>query len=243
MKTNIQLTIETFSSDEEAQHQITSPKEIEFQLRSLITHSAKVALYYNHGESFVLTRLIALDEKGIWLEQNNNELLNQSVSAADQLTFVSSHNSIKIQFKTTQLTASTYQNQAAFFIVLPRSLLRLQRREYFRLMPPSPTPLQCMIPHPDSSPEMERIVTIMNISVGGAALICAENDIELTLGKSYPECSINLPDFGQITGTLVVRNWVAEDSNHKRAGCEFKNLDNVSVTLLQRYIMEMQRRR
>jgi c-di-GMP-binding flagellar brake protein YcgR len=247
MKTNIQLTIETFSSEEEAKHRINSVKEIEFQLRTLIAHWAKVAVYYNHEQEFMLTRLLALDEQGLWLEQSNNALLNQAVSAAEHLTVVSSHHNIKIQFESAAVTALPYQDQAAFFLPLPSSLLRLQRREYFRLLPPPLNPLKCVIPHSLKVPKKVREVTIMDISVGGAALICAEDDIELSEGKSYHDCSIDIPEFGTITGTLVVKNWAVMNSeagnSYKRAGCEFKNLDNVSITLLQRYIIEMQRRR
>jgi hypothetical protein len=85
----------------------------------------------------------------------------------------------------------------------------------------------------------------MDISSNGISLTCAEDDTELSPGESYSKCRIDLPEFGSIIGTIVVKNLAelanARGQSYRRAGCELKDLDNPSVIMLQRYVLQMQR--
>ncbi len=240
------LKIEILSSTEDAKHRITTAKEIEFLLRNIAAKHARVALYYAEAGCFYFTVLLGVSERGLWVEQSPKNEVNAAILSGANLTFVSSHMRVKVQFETQHPVAEEqYDGKAAFLLPLPGSLLRLQRREYFRLPTPDINPLKCIIPvagHPH--PKLNEI-TIMDISVGGAALTCAEDDTELIPGETYSDCRIDLPDFGTISGTLVVRNWAiltsANGKNYKRAGCELQNMDNPSIALLNRYIIHMQR--
>ena len=245
MKHATQLRVEIFTSTEDEKHRIHSAKEIEFLLRNIAEQNARVALYYVDENQFILTTLLGVNSKGLWVEQSQNDEINQHIIEGGKLIFVSSHHRVKIQFEAGKPEPEQYLDKAAFYLPLPGSLLRLQRREYFRLTTPAVSPLKCVIPitnlpHPKLSE-----VTIMDISVGGAALTCAEDDTELAPGETYNDCRIDLPDFGTINGTLVVKNWAVltskDGNNYKRAGCELQDLDNQSIGLLNRYIMHMQR--
>ena len=112
-------------------------------------------------------------------------------------------------------------------------------------MTPALSPLKCVIPGTDQNSNQLREITIMDISGGGIALTCAETDTELVPGKSYPDCRINLPEFGTIIGTIAVKNLAvltdAEGKSYKRAGCELQDLDNSSIVLLHRYVLHLQR--
>jgi c-di-GMP-binding flagellar brake protein YcgR len=239
------LKIEILSSAEDAKHRITAPKEIEFLLRNIAAKHARVALYYAEASCFYLTVLLGVSERGLWVEQSPKSAVNEAILNDSKLTFVSSHMRVKVQFEAQHPLAEQYDGKAAFLLPLPLNLLRLQRREYFRLPTPNINPLKCIIPisgHPH--PKLNE-VTIMDISVGGAALTCAEDDTELIPGETYSDCRIDLPEFGTISGTLVVRNWAiltaVNGQNYKRAGCELQDMDNPSIALLNRYIIHMQR--
>lgn len=247
MEKNIPLKIEIFSSEDDDRHRITSAKEIEFILHNIAEKQARVALYYGDTNDFILVTLLGADNRGLWLEQSPKESDNRRVTESRKLIFVSSHLQVKVQFTTNRAVSVDYQGYPAFYITLPDHIYRLQRREYYRLATPTNTPLRCIIPGGKVPAKKPHELTIMDISGGGVGLTCAETDVELVPGESYPDCRIDLPEVGTIKGTIEVRNLMVLTSpsghTHKRAGCAFKNLDGQSVIMLQRYITNMQRTR
>lgn len=245
MEKDIPLKIETFSSLEDDQHCLTSAKEIKFVLHNIAEKGSRVALYYGDANDFILTTLLGVDETGLWLEQSPNDSDNLRISESSKLVFVSSHLQVKIQFTADNASCAEYQGYPAFFLPMPDSLYRLQRREHYRLMAPASKPLCCVIPFGKPPRKHPREFIIMDISCGGIGLTCTEADTELVPGTTYPECRIDLPEVGTISGTIVVKNLVilpsASGDAQKRAGCKFINLDGASIILLQRYVMNMQR--
>ncbi|MBW8077141.1 MAG: hypothetical protein GJU76_03485 [Gallionella sp.] len=245
MKKDVTLKVKKFSSDSDEKYRITAAKEIEFVLRNVAVKGSRVALYFGAAKEFILTTLLHVDSHGLWLEQSKNSVTNQQIEADDDLIVVGSHDNVKIQFSAAQPAPVDYQGYPAFFLPLPHTLFRLQRREYFRLMTPVLNPLKCVIPVSDQNIDQPREITIMDISGGGVALTCEENNTELLPGKSYANCRIVLPEFGTISGTIVVRNLAvltdALGKNYKRAGCELQDMDHPSAGLLHRYVMHLQR--
>ena len=245
MKKDIPLKIEIFSSGEDDKHRLTSAKEIEFVLRCIAEKGTRVALYYGDANDFILTTLLDADNKGLWLEQSPNNQDNRRIAESNKLVFVSSHLQVKVQFTTHQISAVVHQGYPAFYLPLPGSLYRLQRREYYRLIAPVIEPLRCVITTGKPPRKRPHEFIIMDISGGGVGLTCTETDTELAPGESYPDCRIDLPEVGTINGTVEVKTLAlltsASGDIHKRAGCEFKNLDGQSTILLQRYVTNMQR--
>jgi c-di-GMP-binding flagellar brake protein YcgR len=245
MNTDIPLRIEMICSDADSKHSVTSSREITSVLRHIGEIGAKVALYYGEADEFILTTLLGVDSNGIWLEQSPDNAANMRLARSRRLTFVSSLNKVKIQFAMGLPHLVNYQHYPAIFFPLPDSLLRIQRREYFRLMTPVLNPLKCSIPCKQTPLKQEREVIIMDISGGGVALTCAENDTELVPGEIHENCRIDIPEFGTIVATIAVRNLALISKplgqNFKRAGCEFVNLESSAQTLLQRYVMHLQR--
>lgn len=245
MKKDIPLKIEIFSSGEDDKHRITSVKEIELILRCIAEKGSRVALYYGDANDFILTTLLDADNNGMWLEQSPENSDNRRITENSKLVFVSSHLQVKVQFTAHRVSAVVHRGYPAFYLPLPDSLYRLQRREYYRLMAPIIEPLRCVIAMGNPPKKRPCEFTIMDISGGGIALTCAETDTELVPGESYPNCRIDLPEVGTISGTIEVKTLALLTSLsghiHKRAGCEFKNLDGQSTILLQRYVTNMQR--
>lgn len=245
MEKDLPLKIEVLSSTRDEQYRITSPREIEFILHNIAKGGSRIALYYSDADDFILTLLLGVDSTGLWLEQRPTAAENQPVLDSHKLIFVSSHFQVKVQFTAEQATATTYKGQPAFFIKLPPSIYRLQRREYFRLTTPVSDPLRCVIPVEEVAERHAHEVTIMDISGGGVGLTCEEQDAVLVPGQTYTHCKIDLLDVGEFTGTIEVKNLVLlstpSGETVRRAGCEFKNLDGASTILLQRYVTTMQR--
>jgi hypothetical protein len=84
----------------------------------------------------------------------------------------------------------------------------------------------------------------MNISEGGIALICKENNIKLEEGAIYPNCRIELPEIGTLLTAIQVKSLFEVTLPNgiitKHAGCEFVRLEARMSMLLQRYVGVMQ---
>ncbi len=243
MEKDIPLKIELFSSGDDDKHRITSAKEIEFVLNCIARNGVRVALYYDDGNEFILTTLLDVDSKGLWLEQSRSG--NLRITESNQLVFVSSHLQAKVQFTASQASSVEHRGYPALYLPMPSSIYRLQRREFFRHVVPVNKPLYCVIVMGKPPKKKRCELTILDISGGGLALICTETDTELAPGESYQDCQIDLPGIGVISVAIVVKSLIlvalAPGHMHKRTGCEFHNLDGQVIILLQRYVTSMQR--
>ncbi|MDD2916207.1 MAG: flagellar brake protein [Gallionella sp.] len=239
------MRYENLSRREENEHGIVSAKEIVSILKHLVANATRVALYYVDGSCFVLTTLLGVSDKGLWLEQAANGHDNQRILESGDLLLVSTHLDVKVQFAANQVRDMEFQGYSAFHLPLPKCIYRLQRRESFRFDIPSAKPLRCVIPADDPNYGQSCEVSLMDISIGGMKLTCAEGEIELVQGQTYENCQIKLPEIGTINVTIIVRSLFSLTTQSgqaiKRAGCQFVNLGGASNILLQRYINNMQR--
>ncbi|HQS57106.1 MAG: hypothetical protein B7Y56_00945 [Gallionellales bacterium 35-53-114] len=240
------LTIEKFRDGEEEKYLIHSPREIQLTLNAIAQKKLIGVLYFDNGQRFFKTLLLAANEKGLWFDVGPDADDNNLVPNSDDVIFVTMHNGAKVQFACRQVQTAVYASHPAFYCPLPQSLVRLQRRDYFRLPTSGDAPLKCIIPPaPAVSPHPVEI-TIMDISVGGIALTCRESNVALQEGKIYPDCRIELPDIGTLVVTIQVRNLFDVTSPSgvitRHAGCEFMQLDGKMSMLLQRYVAIMQSR-
>jgi c-di-GMP-binding flagellar brake protein YcgR len=240
----IPLKIEVFSQDEEDDFILRDPKEILAVLRDIAQQHNRVALYYNEDSSMVLTLLLAVDEHGLWVDAAPNPADNRHIERSQRIVFVSTHNQAKVQWISTETTQGLYQNSAAFYLPLPRKLLRLQRRDYYRLVNPEPQALKCRIRPSPTQRHRHHDATIMDISIGGVALTCTEEGVALTPGTSYPDCEIELPDVGTIRTGIEVKNVFEVTARNgevkRRAGCVFVKPDAETRMMLQRYVAQAQ---
>ena len=248
MSQEIPLTIEKFYNDEEDKFLIYSKKEIQLILQAIAQKKSRAILYFDGGKQFIPTLLLDADPEGMWLDVGPSEEGNTQILSSNDITLVSMYHHAKVQLASAQIFLASYAGHPAFYMRLPEKMLRLQRREYFRLPISGDAPLKCIVPvdpalsEKSSKPDE---VTIMDISVGGIALICKEHNIKLEAGQSYPDCRINLPGIGTLVVTIQVKNLFDVTAKNgvitKHAGCEFMQLNGQMSMLLQRYIAQMQR--
>lgn len=236
----ISLKIEILADSKDSGLFIHSKTEIRHILKTVCERNTRSAMYYDAGKNFVLTMLLAVTEEGIWIDAAPRTQDNQRILNSDEIIFVSSHNSTKVQFSATGVRQLRFEKSAAFFLPLPERLLRLQRRDYFRLDASAPHPLKCIIK------PMQHEVAVMDISLGGLSLALQERGIELAAGEIYKNCVIDLPEIGTLNTSIQVKNifeiTTRSGKPHQRAGCEFIKPDSSTTMPLQRYVAQMQRR-
>ena len=240
----IPLKIELFSNDEESDYLISNHREIVSILQSIAQRKSRVALYYNEGNSMVLTMILAADESGVWIDATSNPLDNRIIERSKRIIFVTTHNQAKVQFVANDVILGTYEDAQAFSLGLPKKMLRLQRRDYYRLVTPETNALKCIIRPIPGQIHIQHEVTVMDISIGGVALVCEASGIELQPGTVYEHCKIELPEVGKLEASIEVKNaFEITDRNGRvmrRAGCVFVKPDGRTTMLLQRYVAQMQ---
>ena len=240
------LTIEKFQDGEESKYLIRSQKEIQLTLHAIAQKKPAAVVYFDNGQRFFNTILLEANAQGVWLDVGPDNTDNNLVMNSDDITFVTMHQGAKVQFACHQFQVAIYASHPSFHCVLPQTMVRLQRRDYFRLPTTGDAPLKCVIPHAQENATRLETATIMDISLGGIALVCKELNVRLDAGATYPDCKIDLPEIGTLIVSIKVKNLFDVSSPSgavtKHAGCEFVELDGKMSMLLQRYVAIMQSR-
>jgi c-di-GMP-binding flagellar brake protein YcgR len=238
----ISLKIETFPNGEDKDLLLHSPIEIRNILQTICAHDTQCALYYDAGRNFFLTMLLEANDKGIWIDPPSRPSQKRNILESKEIVFVGSHNQTKVQFVATDPYPVTYENSEAIFLPLPQQMLRLQRRDCYRLDAWPQRPLKCVL---KPVTNQTRIVRVMDISVEGLALEYQEQDFRLIPGNIYPDCEIAIPEVGTLTATLQVKNTfevsTTAGKTNRRAGCAFVRPNQDTTLPLQRYVAQMQR--
>jgi c-di-GMP-binding flagellar brake protein YcgR len=223
--------------------------EIVFVLKDLIESRSQITIFFNEGKDLLLSALIAFDDQGLIFDFGSSVEMNNKAVQAQKLFCVANLNKVKIQFILRGLQQAEYQGRPAFRADYPETLLRLQRREYYRLSMPVTRPLKCMIPLTDKDTgETQQIeINVVDISGGGIAVVMPPDGLVLEAGQEFPGCQIDLPEVDTITATLRVKSMfevtLRNGSIIKRSGCEFVNLPGPTLTRIQRYIIRVERER
>jgi len=238
----ISLKIETFANGEDKDLQLHSKLEIQNILKAICAQNTQSALYFAGEKNFFLTMLLAVDEQGIWIDPASHAPDNRNLFNSKEITFVSSHLQTKVQFVARDAYPVTYQGGEAIFIPLPQQLLRLQRRDFYRLATEPLYPIKCVM---QATTNQTRIIQVMDISIGGLSLEYMEKDFRLMPGNIYPDCEIALPEIGTLTATIEVKNSFEVASRtgkvKRRAGCVFVKPNTDTTLPLQHYVAQMQR--
>ena len=175
--------------------------------------------------------------------------MNRRALQAKKLILTTLVDKVKIQFSLEKLTLTRHEGRLAFIGTIPDRLLRLQRREYYRLIATNPHNLSCLIPVTrDGEQRMISVeATVLDISGGGLALLVPPGDPSFEPDRVFADCRLMLPESGPITTSLRVRNLFRitnrDGSVMLRAGCEFIDLSSSMASTIQRYILKAERER
>lgn len=231
-----------------SQFLLSSRSEILFVLRSLVSTASRITVYFNEGKDFLLTTVLAVDEEVIVLDYGSNESMNGKALSANKLFCATQQEHVKIQFILRGLKKIKHEGHPAFRAGFPDSLLRLQRREFYRLTVPLLRPLRCIVPYTKADGSREQMeVKVVDISGGGIAIMSPPEDMGFEADTEFPNCRLELPEVGFVVATLkvctVFEVTLRNGSTVKRAGCQFLNLAGPMMTQVQRYIIKVERER
>jgi c-di-GMP-binding flagellar brake protein YcgR len=231
-----------------SQYILYSKAEIRSVLRSIIQNGARITVHFNHGQSLFLTTMIALQSNNteIIIDVGGSEEMNSKALKADTLIFTVFVDKVKIQFALDRLRRVVYQGRPAFIGAVPDQLLRLQRREFFRLSTPVVNPIRLCTTLEPSGQAID--VPLLDISGGGVGLMAPHHLADqLEKGQILENCEIMLPSEGLLIVKLCVRNLfdvtTRNGVSYVRVGCEFVDMRASRLSAVQRYIIQVERER
>jgi c-di-GMP-binding flagellar brake protein YcgR len=234
-------------SPELEKYQIYSRTEIIGLMRELIERHVLVTIYFNGGSNFIVTNLLRVnpDFEELVFDCGADAATNRALVRAARFTVVSFLSHVKIQFSGGRMEETAFEGTPALRMRMPESVLRFQRREYFRTRVTG-KPIACHIPAAEKGgkPIAARII---DISCGGAALGNWPEEERRKPDEVIRGCHIELPDVGNIDTALEVRN-INEITTPSgivqvRVGCKFIGLPGPMLTMIQRYVNQLERSR
>jgi len=239
-------SIELSQEEIDENFRIHSEIDIIYILRGVMQKKSLVTLYFDTKQNFILTSILDVDKNNreIVIDYGPNEELGQQILQAKKLIFVTSENKVKIEFTCNQIRKVSYENKDAFAVKLPTSLVRMQRRNSFRIATPVTRPLVCIVPFPSDETSANAEITLLDISCGGIGVIDHHPDISFDPQRVFEDCQISLPEIGTITATIKVQNTyevtLRNNLTCKKAGCAFIALPSKMETMIQRYIVRQE---
>ncbi len=229
--------------DIQEQYLLHSKPEITRVLRDLAKKPDIITAYFDGGSRFFLTAVIGVlpERDMVVLDYGTEDALNELALQAERLVCVTRHEHVSVRFTCTGLQRAKYQGRQVFAAPLPESVYRPQRREFFRVVTPTVTPLKIHVPRPGADP-LE--LTVVDLSCGGAALYDPEQSFTPVPGEIIKDCGIELPGFGLVTFNLEIRSQVpvmrSDGTAQVRIGGQFRGLTIDGTALLQRYLHKLQ---
>jgi len=224
---------------------VHSSVEILYTLNEL--RKTRISLGCESGQSgeVFTTEILAADAKdGLVIDVPPLQSQLDRALKSGTVTLRTATAGIKIEFELDTLSTTQWQGGSALRAPLPKRILKIQRRNFFRVAIPKSRPLACVIAQPGGK---TFAYTVLDIGLGGAALFCKETDPALEEGKTYEKCRIALPEMGTLELRLQVRHVaiisVENRPSSRRYGCEFADLKGPQEALIQRFVLQLERDR
>jgi len=225
------------------QYRVAAQAEIAHLLEQLSSHHEFVCLYVDRSDNFVLSSLLAVEPRRLIFDMPTTPL-GVHLTAVPRLYCVSTLQRVKLQFEVESPEVITWQDGSAIATHWPKDMLRIQRRDYYRLTVPIANPVSCFVPTKRGD-ELE--VSLSDISVGGIGILGYVPGLRLIEGTQLHGVHIELPDMGTIVVDLEIRS--KEDVTMKngirtvRIGAKFIGPSSATQSLIQRYITRVERER
>jgi c-di-GMP-binding flagellar brake protein YcgR len=229
-------------------YMLRTAAEMRMVLRGLRQHGAQITVFFNEGQDMLLSMLVDVADRHLVFDAGAHAEANRKAALADRHYCVALLDKVRIQFLLGAFAPVAHEGRPAFLSDYPRELLRLQRREFYRLATPIARPLKCRMPLPlQDGGVFVYEATVFDISGGGIGIAPPPAPIPFAPGQEIRDCRIELPEVGVVACAVRVCNLheavLRSGLRAQRAGCAFVRLPGPMATLLQRYIIKVERER
>lgn len=210
-------------------------------LKLLIDGHVLTTVYFNNGESFMLTRFLGVNPEfeELIFDLAPDRQTNERLLASDGLTVVAFLDHIKVQFSVSRAELTQFQGSPSFRVRTPRSILRLQRRAAFRAHTQIVhSPYVILSPSPNAAR-----LRIADISATGCAFVTQVRQPTPAAGTLMLGCQLELEVNASFDADIEIRHVsVFLDGFRRemyRAGCRLINLSGDARLAIQRYVNKL----
>ncbi len=236
----------TFHNPEDSPYALHNHKEIVFILEDLSKNNTSINLDTHEGAGLVTSVLgVDTEDNVIYLDIGHDPKTNEKIKKSHQITF-STQTGVKVRWYSTHLDMIAMTDGDAFYMEIPSVIERIQRREYFRLdTPKGSRALICKIPAGEDIIE----VIIEDMSVGGLGLSVKGTPHEIfSQGAMLDGCSVEFPAAGSVPFRLRICGiWPSAKTKSgeivHHIGMEFVNVSRGVESVIQRYMVQLERDR
>lgn len=234
-------------SSRESLCEIRSRSQIIALLHSIQARNPLVNIATADKTDAFVTSLLDVDEpqNALVVDAPPNKRLNEKLVRADRVSFETTLDKVRISFSSTCIASCLHDGRPALLLEIPVRLVRLQRREFYRVATPVVEPVRCVIPLPDDLGSGVVKLRLLDISCGGVAVTEENQILDETIGRQYDDCRIELPGVATVITALKVRDCqevvLANGKRKRRLGLEFVGLPSSMLAAVQRYIMKLER--
>lgn len=233
-------------ASEDSPYWVRSVVDVAFNLNDLRKQRTALSCELGGtGHSFT-TEILSVDsDKAVlYLDAPGSTDMQQRIAQSTGLVVRSASGGVQIAFELGACAVSSLDGAAALRAALPKRILKVQRRDFFRVQVPKSLPVSCAIPLAGSRPAA---YVVIDIGLGGVALFSKEGDPLLKEGTTYKKCRLNFPDGNTLEVDIRVRHVANIKSSHRaptrRYGCAFESLQGPQEAQLQRYVLQLERDR
>lgn len=217
---------------------VTSRREIVALLRNICAKKSRILVAVG-GQPVTWVTGLACGADTLILERSLSREQNESIAKGRHIALETSLDNIRILFDARQIREITYQGDLAFAIDLPSEVVRLQRRDFYRVATPVMDPVRVSIPMPKAQ-DGPTVFALSDISCGGIGLVDNQMTLGAIVGRTFPKCRIDLPELGTITTGLQIRNSLTttllDNRTNRRLGCQFVDISSAHLSMVQRYV-------
>lgn len=233
------------SNEDLSRFTIQDGLEIERVLRKQILDKTILTMHAEDEQNFLLTTLVGINpETGyIYLACSPDDHLNRILFSSHHAMITASTSQMRIQFELNRLERAKYGGEIVFKAMKPRTLVYIQRREYYRMAVPISSPVSCYFPLPSGAFK----TVVGDVSVAGIGVIYPPDGEQLVKGEIYRGCRLALPESPNLQVDLevcaVFKKTLKNGLVTTQAGCQFVKLPAAIDSAVQSYIMKVERER
>jgi c-di-GMP-binding flagellar brake protein YcgR len=233
---------------EDARYRVSSKREIIALLSALMKENLRLTILLGNMSDEVTTSILHMDEdeEVMFLKPAHDPELNKAIVESDDIVFAANPRNALIKFSAKKVHRSQVEHFLALKVDIPDSLVRIQRREFFRIPIPSTSSLRCKIRFTTDEGNFNIVwAAVTNISAGGIRITDASAAIPLKTNTIYDDCQLELGVAVTVPVRLKVRSSKKEAQPNEKyihhLGCEFIETPRAVLANIQRCILQLER--